>query len=179
MKKIFLLTAIALPLFFGSCHNKANTLEDPAAEEQTEAISDNTYAFEQQDDNTSGKLVEDLSGNVIKLTSSEFIEKVCDIDNPKGFGYKGNTPCLVDFYAGWCGPCMQLKPIVKELAKEYKGELIVYSIDVDRTPDVCEAFGVEAIPTLIFFSRTKQPSKIVGSLSKAELKTAIDDYIQK
>lgn len=179
MKKILLLTAIALPLLFGSCHNKANTPEDPATEEQAGNGSDNLYVSDLEADNTSGKPVEDLSGNVITLKSSEFIERVCDINNPKGFGFKGNTPCLVDFYAGWCGPCMKLKPIVKELAMEYKGELIVYTIDVDRAPDVCEAFGIEAIPTLIFFSRTKQPSKIVGSLSKAELKTAIDDYIQK
>ena len=179
MKKILLLTAIALPLLFGSCHYKANTTEDPATEEQTGNGSDNLYVSDQEADNASGKLEEDLSGNVITLKSSEFIERVCDIDNPKGFGYKGNTPCLVDFYAGWCGPCMQMKPIVKELAKEYKGELIVYSIDVDRAPDVCEAFGIESIPTFIFFSRTKQPSKLVGSMEKAELKAVIDDYIQQ
>lgn len=179
MKKILLITAIALPLFFGSCHNKANTMDDPAQKEQQGNESYN-YGFTDQDaDDATGKAGEDLSGNVIFLTSSTFVEKVSDIDNPKGFGYKGNTPCLVDFYAGWCGPCMQMKPIVKELAKEYKGELIVYSIDVDRTPDVCEAFGIESIPTFIFFSRTKQPSKLVGSMTKAELKAVIDDYIQK
>lgn len=179
MKKILLLTAIALPLFFGSCHNKTKTLDDSAQKEQLGNESDN-YNFADQDaDDATGNASEDLSGNVIALTSSTFVEKVCDIDNPKGFGYKGNTPCLVNFYAGWCGPCMQMKPIVKELAKEYKGKLIVYSIDVDRSPDVCEAFGIESIPTFIFFSRTKQPSKLVGSMEKAELKAVIDDFIQK
>lgn len=179
MKKILLLTAIALPLLFGSCHNKTNTLDNSVQNEQQGNGSDNYDFADQEADDATGKTEEDLSGNVIALTSSTFVEKVCDIDNPKGFGYKGNTPCLVDFYAGWCGPCMQMKPIVKELAKEYKGELIVYSIDVDRTPDVCEAFGIESIPTFIFFSRTKQPSKLVGSMTKAELKAVIDDYIQK
>lgn len=178
MKKILLLTAIALPLLFGSCHNKANTTEDPAAEEQTENTAEDLYTSDLEADNTASA-IEDLSGNVITLTSSQFIERVCDIDNPKGFGYKGNTPCLVDFYAGWCRPCMQLKPIVKKLAEEYKGKLIVYTIDVDRAPDVCEAFGIESIPSLIFFSRTKQPVKLVGYMEKEELKTAIDDFIQK
>ena len=179
MKKILLLTAIALPLLFGSCHNKANTTDDPATEKQTQNTSEDLYTSNLEADNTSSTIEEDLSGKVIPLTSSSFIEKVCDIDNPKGFGYKGNTPCLVDFYAGWCGPCMKLKPTIHKLAEEYKGKLIVYSVDVDRAADVCEAFGIESIPTLIFFSRTKQPVKLVGYMEKAELKTAIDDFIQE
>lgn len=176
MKKILLLIAIALPLVFGSCFNKNHNLNNPVTEEQPADDSDDPYDSVQEPKNASE---ENLSGNVISLTSSQFIEKVCDIDNPKGFGYKGNTPCLVDFYTGWCGPCMQMKPIVKVLAKEYKGKLIVYSVDVDRAPDVCEAFGIESIPTFIFFSRTKQPSKLVGSMEKDELKAVIDDFIQE
>lgn len=178
MKKIILLTAIALPLILGSCFNRTDKTEEPATEEQT-GNGSNPYVSDLEADNASGSIDENLSGNVITLTSSEFIEKVCDINNPKGFGYKGKTPCLVDFYAGWCRPCMQLKPIVHELAKEYKGNLIVYSVDVDRAPDVCEAFGIESIPTLIFFSRTKQPAKLVGYMEKEELQTAINDYIQE
>lgn len=177
MKKILLLTAISLPLIFGSCFNRTDKTEEPATEEQT-GNGSNPYVSDQEAENAT-TIDENLSGNVITLTSSEFIEKVCDIDNPKGFGYKGKTPCLVDFYAGWCGPCMKLKPIVKDLANEYKGKLIVYSVDVDRAPDVCEAFGIESIPTLIFFSRTKQPAKLVGYMEKEELKTVINDYIQE
>jgi len=179
MKKALLLIAIALPLLFGSCQNKANTTEEPAAEEQTANSSDNPYITGQEADNTANTIEEDLSGKVISLSSSEFIERICDIDNPKGFGYKGNTPCVIDFFAGWCGPCMKLKPTIEKLAKEYKGELIVYSVNVDRAQDVCEAFGIESIPTLIFFSRTKQPTKIVGYVSEQELKTAINDFIEK
>ena len=179
MKKILLLTAIALPLLFGSCHNKTNTLDNSVQNEQQGNGSDNYDITGQEADNGTSKTEEDLSGKVISLTSSQFIEKVCDIDNPKGFGYKGNTPCLVDFYAGWCGPCMKLKPTIHKLAEEYKGNLIVYSVDVDRAPDVCEAFGIESIPTLIFFSRTKQPVKLVGYMEKEELKTAINDFIQE
>jgi len=177
MKKILLLTAIALPLIFGSCFNRTDKTEKPATEEQTENSS-NLYVPDEESDHVSS-IDENLSGKVITLTSSEFIEKVCDIDNPKGFGYKGKTPCLVDFYAGWCGPCMKLKPIVKDLASEYKGKLIVYSVDVDRAPDICEAFGIESIPTLIFFSRTKQPARLVGYMEKEELKDVINDYIQE
>ena len=176
MKKILLFSAILFSLLLCSCGQKAQTDTEQPATEQNSDASDNS-SLNNLLENENATVEEDLSGNVITLTSSEFIERICDINNPKGYAYRGHTPCLVDFYAGWCGPCMKLKPTIEKLAKEYKGEFIVYSINVDRAQDVCEAFGIESIPTLIFFSRTKQPTKIVGYVSEQELKTAINDFI--
>ena len=176
MKKLLIISLLTIPFLFGACHQKAQTDAEQTATEQNSDASGNSSLNNLPE--VEGKIVEEnLSGNVITLTSSEFIERICDINNPKGYAYKGHTPCLVDFYAGWCGPCMKLKPIIEKLAKEYKGEFIVYSVNVDRAQDVCEAFGIESIPTLLFFSRTKQPTKIVGYVSEQELKTAINDFI--
>lgn len=175
MKKLLIISLLILPILFGACHQKAQTEAEQNATEQNPDASGNSLNNLSE---VEGSTVEEnLSGEVITLTSSEFIEKICDINNPKGYAYKGHTPCLVDFYAGWCGPCMKLKPTIEKLAKEYKGAFIVYSVNVDRAQDVCEAFGIESIPTLIFFSRTKQPTKIVGYVSEQELKTAINDFI--
>ena len=179
MKKILIISALILPLWLGACQPKNNAGENSSStEEQTTDNSGNPYVSNQQDGEAT-LIEEDLSGKVITLSASDFIERICDVDNPKGFAYKGLTPCLVDFYAGWCGPCMKLKPTVEALAKEYKGKLIVYTINVDRAQDICEAFGIESIPTLLFFSRTKQPMRVVGYMEKQELKTAIDNYLSE
>ncbi len=124
-------------------------------------------------------LKEDLSGNVILLSSDDFTRYVTEINDPKGFRYKGHTPCVVDFYAGWCGPCMKLKPVLESLAKEYKGKIIVYSVNVDKTQDVCQAFGITNIPTLLFFNRTSQPKKMVGYVSQPELTKTFDDFLSE
>ncbi len=177
MKKLLIISLLAFPILFGSCHQKKQNKEEQTNTDNVNMSSDASSINLPDADASTWE--EDLSGKVISLTSSEFIERICDINNPKGYAYKGFTPCIVDFYAGWCGPCMKLKPIIEKLAQEYKGEFIVYSVNVDRAQDVCEAFGIESIPTLIFFSRTKQPTKIVGYLEREELKTAIDDFIAK
>lgn len=178
MRRLLFLSVITLSLFLGACQHKTSTETNATTEAENQNPAGNPYISDTHTSDTPS-ITEDLSGKVITLSSAEFIERICDINNPKGFAYKGSTPCLVDFYAGWCGPCMKLKPIIEELAKEYKGELIVYSVNVDKAQDVCGVFGIESIPTLLFFSRTAQPMKIVGYVAKPELKTAIDDFLKK
>lgn len=178
MKRILFLSAITLSLILGACQHKSSSETNATTETENQNSTGNPYISDTQTSD-SPSIAEDLSGKVITLSSNEFIERICDINNPKGFAYKGSTPCLVDFYAGWCGPCMKLKPIIEGLAKEYKGEFIVYSVNVDKAQDVCEAFGIESIPTLLFFSRTKQPMRVVGYMGKQELKTAIDNYLSE
>lgn len=122
---------------------------------------------------------EDLSGNIIMLDDESFAARITDIDNEKGFQYKGMTPCIVDFYADWCGPCNRLHPVLVELAKEYKGKLIIYKINTDKATNTATALGINSIPTLLFFKRNTQPGVIRGALPKKDLKKIIDQFLQE
>lgn len=117
---------------------------------------------------------------VINLTYKEFVKKVWNFEkSPNTFKYEGQLPCVVDFYATWCGPCRKVSPIMERMAKEYDGKLIVYKIDVDQEPKLAATFGVRSIPTVLFIPKEGQPSKQVGALSEQQYKQIIENNLLK
>ena len=114
----------------------------------------------------------------IHLTKAEFLEKVCNYEaNPNEWKYEGNVPCIVDFYAKWCGPCRMLAPTMEELAKEYDGKIIIYKVDVDESQDLAGAFGVQSIPTLLWVPMNGKPFVTMGAMMKSQLKNNIDEKL--
>ena len=176
MKKYLLFTLLAAVMFTG-CGQKKTT--EPQTGEGTEAKTEGSYDYLNPSDEGQTTAAENLSGKVIALTAEEFRERVTDINPELGLRYKGTTPCIVDFYADWCRPCMQLKPITEKLAAKYKGQLIIYKVNVDRAEDVCRSLGIQSIPTLFFFKPNTQPGKMVGAPSEAEFEKLIQDFINK
>ena len=82
---------------------------------------------------------------------------------------KGSKPVLVDFYATWCGPCVQQAPILEKWAEGRKAELDVAKLDVDKSPTTASKFGVLSIPTLIIFNAGKERARAVGRQTEKEL----------
>ena len=118
--------------------------------------------------------------NVINLTENEFLLHVADYRAPHAaWSYFGNRPAIVDFYAGWCGPCRVLAPILEELAEVYKDQIIVYKVDVERCEALASAYDIRAIPTTLFIPMKGQPTKRVGAISKRELERQIHEVLLK
>lgn len=79
-------------------------------------------------------------------------------------------PMVIDFSASWCPPCQQLKPIYAKLASKYEGKVTMVTVDVDDNHDMAEKFGVQSIPTLIFFDSTgSQVDRITGFIPEQDL----------
>ena len=73
--------------------------------------------------------VSSTQGEVIVLNKADFLSKVYNYEkNQTQWVYEGNKPAIIDFYADWCGPCKKVSPILKELAAQYKDDIVIYKI---------------------------------------------------
>lgn len=113
---------------------------------------------------------------VTELTSETFQTTICSITEVDA-KYLGDIPAIVDFTATWCGPCQKLAPILEELAKEYKGKVNIYKVDVDKCKDLAQAFRISSIPAMLFIPMEETPQMLVGLRDKATLKKEIDTIL--
>ena len=73
---------------------------------------------------------------------------------------------VVDFWAPWCLPCRVMAPIIEELARDYAGRVAFGKLNVDENPLTPLAFGIQGIPTLIFFRRGRAVDRLVGAVPR-------------
>lgn len=133
------------------------------------------YSCRSEAANTHEKKGDEIT--VIELTAEEFKTKVFDWENGGEWKYLGDKPAIVDFYATWCGPCRVLKPRLKEIAKEYGDQIVVYSIDAESAPQLSIIMGVQAYPTLYFVPMGGMPTQSVGLLSMKDLRKGVDEIL--
>jgi len=142
------------------------------------------YAYAESDtENTNESAVEsgeDLTGEVIVLNKEDFFKKIYNYEkNPEEWVYEGNLPCIIDFYANWCPPCKMVEPILKELAKEYKGKIIIYKINTDNEKELASAFRIRSIPTYLFIPAEGDPKSSAGAMPRESFVKIIDDFLLK
>lgn len=81
---------------------------------------------------------------------------------------------LLDFWAGWCGPCRMVSPIVDEIAEE-NPQYLVGKVNVDEEPELAEAFGISSIPTLVVIKDGKVVSQSVGVRNKEQILSLLSE----
>jgi len=111
------------------------------------------------------------------LTLASFKEKVFDFENNKDWKFEGEKPCVIDFYADWCGPCKTLAPILEELKNEYGDKLEIYKINTEEEKELSSIFGIQSIPSLLFVPQEGQPQMAQGALPKESFKQAFKDVL--
>lgn len=117
---------------------------------------------------------------VTELTKADFLKKVANYEaSPDKWVYEGDKPCIIDFYATWCGPCKMVAPILEELADEYAGKIDIYKVDTEKEEELAASFGIRSIPSLLFCPMDGQPQMAKGAMGKADFKRAIDEVLLK
>ena len=153
--KVYLLAGLIITMLI-TCNN-------PSAQE---SLSDIHAA---NNDVKSVKAAEPVNTKPVQLTKQDFLDKVMDYEkNPERWVYKGELPCLIDFYADWCAPCRITAPILEELAEEYAGKINIYKIDIQREKELAQVFGISGIPAFLYCPMEGNPSITSGIARTAE-----------
>jgi thioredoxin 1 len=118
---------------------------------------------------------ENIEGQVNKLTAESFQKLVWDYkSSQQEWVFKGDQPCIIDFYADWCRPCKMVAPIMDELSKEYKGKVRIYKVNTDEQRELAGLFNITSIPAVLFVPKNGKPQMSVGAMQK----TAYVEMIQ-
>ncbi len=100
--------------------------------------------------------------------------KVADLTEKDFAGAVASGTVLVDFWARWCGPCRGFLPVLDQLAEELP-EVKVCKVNVDECTNLAAKYGVQSVPTLLFFKDGQMVRQMVGVQSKAALVKALQN----
>jgi len=113
-----------------------------------------------------------------QLTTETFKEEIFNFE-VNDWKYEGQKPCIIDFFADWCGPCKALGPLLEDLEKEYKDKIDFFKVDIDEDPTLAARFEIASIPTLIFLPTDgSSPQVIKGLLPKEGLIEVFKDVFK-
>jgi thioredoxin len=111
------------------------------------------------------------------LTRETFLSKVFNYELNKEWKFEGKKPCVIDFYADWCGPCKMVAPVLEELAKDFEGKLDIYKVNTEEEQELASVFGIRSIPSILFVPSTGQPQMAMGALPKETFVKAFKDVL--
>jgi thioredoxin 1 len=112
------------------------------------------------------------------LTKETFLEKVFDYEKNKDWKFAGELPCIIDFYADWCGPCKMVSPILEDLSRQYAGKINIYKIDTEKEQELAAVFGIRSIPSLLFVPKEGKPQMAMGALPRDSFVDAINNVLK-
>ena len=151
MKKIIF--CLAAVLMLAACNNKADNQNNGSTGNES-ATTENTMPVASPEDEG----------------QTEWIKQTTIMSS---------KPMVIDFFATWCGPCKQLEPILEEVEKNHKGDVIFKRIDVDKETCLAQEFGVQSIPMLMFVTPKGEYQTIVGLQPASVIETKIAELLTR
>jgi len=114
-----------------------------------------------------------------ELDMKAFKEKVWNLDKNEIFLCEEKLPIILDFSATWAAPCKKILPHLVALQEKYNGKLLIYEIDVDKSPEIARLFNADAVPTLIFIPNNNSFEALLGYKEYNELDAAVNSLFFK
>ncbi len=87
------------------------------------------------------------------------------------------VPVLVDFKADWCQPCKMMAPVLKQVKQNFKDQIKIIKIDIDKNPAVAQKYGIRGVPTLILFKKGHEIWKQSGVLQANQINSIINSHL--
>ena len=118
-----------------------------------------------------------IAEDVVYLTTEQFKARIFDYTKEKEWKYKGDKPCVIDFYTTWCGPCKRLAPIMEELSQQYCDQVVFYKADTERERELAYVFQISSIPQVMYIPVEGKPALLKGLYPKEEIVKIIEDFL--
>lgn len=117
--------------------------------------------------------------SVIYINTGMFKDRIFDYTTEREWKYKGERPCIIDFYTTWCGPCKRLAPIMDELSEKYCGQVDFYKADTERERELDQVFQISSIPQVLYIPVEGKPMLLKGLYPKENIEEIINNFLLK
>ena len=115
--------------------------------------------------------------DVVYLTTEQFKQRVFDYSAEREWKYRGDKPCVIDFYTTWCGPCKRLAPIMEELSQTYCDRVVFYKVDTERERELAYQFQISSIPQVLYIPVEGKPVLLKGLYPKETIVKIIEEQL--
>jgi len=110
------------------------------------------------------------------MSYSKLFQSICLSINEYNFDdeiFSSKSPIIIAFWADWCGSCHIIAPAIEELACEFEGRVKMGILDIDDNMELADKFGINVLPTFLFFKKENLLDRVTGVISRKELKNRV------